>query len=279
MNKEEIFDKVTTLYREKNKDRIIYPTDIKKYYGCIRNEGLNNYLVVIKHKSLNVSIRGRFPTYEASFQFIKEKNIEYRLPIRNMIINCGIYMKVRLTQGKDMIFDHRHIKLIQKHCLCAVYCKEVQGYYARTIVKGKTIRAHNLIMNHTPSKGRITDHISRRTLDNRVSNLRIVNQAIQSTNRRVGSNNKQGITGVHYAITRKYFVVTGSRKRSPKRISVSKYGYEKAKELAIAYRKKMEATDPLYIEAYNKQKIGIDMNPVDMYNVSDDLEYLNDLSL
>ena len=140
------------------------------------------------------------------------------------------------------------------------------------------VQLQNLMMNHVPGKLTV-DHINRNTEDNREVNLRLATQAVQTINQKVHVNNKTGNVGVFY------------RKRDPPRsstfhaqynlngkihsksFSVSKHGYEKAKEMAIEYRKEKVSRLADYIEAYRTQENGIDMPEDSAYSTCDDLEY------
>jgi len=87
----------------------------------------------------------------------------------------------------------------------------------------------------------VIDHIDRNTFNNRKSNLRIVNNSLNQKNKSIQKNNTSGIPGVRYDKGIDSWVATwhtDKKVRKTKTFSVNKYGYEKAKELAIAQRKK-----------------------------------------
>ena len=78
--------------------------------------------------------------------------------------------------------------------------------YVQTLVNGKHLRLHRLIMNVTdPSI--IIDHIihpygAEHKIDNRKSNLRIVTKSQNHMNKSIQSNNKSGIVGVRWSQTK-----------------------------------------------------------------------------
>lgn len=115
------------------------------------------------------------------------------------------------------------------------------------------IGLHNLIMkfdiNDKKNKGKSVDHINRDKLDNRKTNLRIVNSTIQAINKNTPKNNKSGYKCVHSSKTQwiARFNIKGEREQ--KGFSKKKYGNDEAKQMAINYRFKMITQSPEYIEA------------------------------
>jgi len=275
-DKEALFDEVQALYKQAWQERHILPTHVKKYAGSIHATPWNTYQCMITDKRLEKPINRNFNTYDEAFAFIKDINKQNDWTPKNVVTDYGIYMKVNLTQEQRMIFDRRNLRLIQEHNMCAAYNKLSQSFYAETSDNSKSgrsvLRVHNLIMDHTPSEITV-DHFNRTTLDNRMINLRKASRATQSINKRVLKNNKIGITGVHYITTRKVYTVSYSGKRCAKTFSVYQYGDEKAKQMAIEYRKKIEKTNPVYIEAKRITEKGIDMDEDAMYDITNDLEY------
>lgn len=85
------------------------------------------------------------------------------------------------------------------------------------------------------------DHIDRNQLNNKISNLRIVNQKENCENRRMSSANKSGVTGVSLQAKGgcEYWCATWkiNRKTKTKLFSIKKYGIMPAFALAVTYRK------------------------------------------
>ena len=284
-DKEALFDEVQALYEAANKKCFIEPTKLCKYKGTIYAVNNGRFEAHIRHSSLKKSILKRFDTYADAFEFIKTKNREHKLPIRNRIRNYGIYMKVKTTQGQKMIFDHRNLELVQKYNIFSCFTPSTQSYYSviRTPVheSGPRLqRMHNIFMCHTPSgdKSEMSmDHINRRSHDNREFNLRLASGSTQTINTHIRSDNITGVVGVHYHTKHKCFVAhyTADGKYHTKDFSVKRYGYDQARQMAIDYRKLKEATIPVYIDAYrrNVAKSDIVMDEDDVYDTTDDLEY------
>ena len=101
---------------------------------------------------------------------------------------------------------------------------------------------HALFLNY--DKGLVADHINKKKFDNRFDNLRVVTYTENSRNRTKHCNNtsgKQGVglwTGSGCECWRAQIRV--GNKFKAKRFSISKYGDDDAKRLAIEARKAME---------------------------------------
>ena len=122
-DKEIEFDRVNALYNNVMRSRRIEPTELRKYTGSIFATKYGTYVANIRHKEKlgNLIIAFSFKTYEKAFRFVKETTKKYGLPVRNKITDYGIYMKVAMTKGRSMIFDRRHLPLIQRHNIHAKY--------------------------------------------------------------------------------------------------------------------------------------------------------------
>ena len=217
---------------------MIYPTDKKKYCGGLSKTKYNTWQVNIRHS--DVRICKNFATEALGFEFMKTKNIEHNLPIKNMITKHEDHYSVNLTQGKEMKFDECDLDLIQPHTLSN------NSGYAITYAEERLHKFHNLIMNHTP--GDLTvDHINQDRSDNRRANLRIVDRRIQGTNQRIRTTNTSGIVGVSKStgLCPQWIAswANESGKQKNKSFSIKKYGDSKAKQMAIDYR--AQAISPL----------------------------------
>lgn len=102
--------------------------------------------------------------------------------------------------NKEFIFDLNEYEKVKK------YDWVLNGGYVQS--KSDGIRLHNLIMNFEP-KSNIdleVDHINRISTDNRKDNLRICKHNENMRNVGIRKNNKSGITGVHFDISKNRWV-------------------------------------------------------------------------
>lgn len=132
-------------------------------------------------------------------------------------------------------------------------CKDHRGYW---VVKcaGKRYYVHRVIFHvlHMDfPEGVCVDHINGDKGNNKISNMRLVTQRVNSQNKTIATDNKTGVTGVtlqewkgrlyFYASA---FDITGKRYRKSFRIDI--LGKEKAFKLACECRQNM-------IELFNEQ--------------------------
>lgn len=219
---------------------VIYPTNVRKYRGYIRETVCKTFTVSIVSNGLK--IYKNFKDYDSAFMFLKQQNIEHSLPIKNIIYKHENSYSVRIGNS-DMLFDLDDLQLVQAHILCCC------NGYCTTYINKKQTYFHNLVMKHTPGSLTI-DHIDRNRLNNQKSNLRIVNASVQLINQNRKSNNSSGMVGVGLEEGRKWTARvqnTGSTFR--KSFSIKKYGFEEAKQMAIDWRNEKIKSIPNYIEA------------------------------
>lgn len=102
--------------------------------------------------------------------------------------------KIFLSQGKFALVDNRDFNWLNQwrwHYLSV-------GYAARRVYPGrKYIYMHRLIMGESDHDREI-DHINRNGLDNRRSNLRVVNRSFNMANTGLRSTNTSGAKGVYW---------------------------------------------------------------------------------
>jgi hypothetical protein len=92
-----------------------------------------------------------------------------------------------------------------------------------------------------PPNGLVVDHINTKSFDNRLENLRVVTQKVNTQNKTKPKNNTSGNMGVskrkmngsEYWLTR---IVDNNNKNLQKLFSISKLGNEQAKRQAIIQR-------------------------------------------
>jgi hypothetical protein len=232
-------------------NRIRYPKKIIKYFGGIyERNGKWRVIIDMNGHYLNKTVE----TKKEAKKLLKEKNLEFEFPVRNIIHDFGDYLEVELTKEKRTKFDRDDLPIIESYCWFTHEDKNKPDFF-HVVAKsnGKTIQLHNLIMNHTPGKLTV-DHRNRDGLDNRKENLRIVSKRTQTLNRGILKTNKSGTTGVYKRNCRgsEYYVAqwrieTGQEKS--KYFSIKEHGEDEAKRLAILHRKTMEQTLEHYAEA------------------------------
>lgn len=100
------------------------------------------------------------------------------------------------------------------------------------------------------------DHYDRDISNNKIDNLRLVYQKINSRNTKLSKNNTSGITGVSFSSSRNTWqaYINGVNGREIKNFCVSIYGYDEAFKMACEYRKflleKHNALGAHYSEAH-----------------------------
>lgn len=110
-------------------------------------------------------------------------------------------------------------------------------FYAKT----KNGSVHRIVMNLEKFNKNIVDHINKNGLDNRKNNLRIVDNSINLRNQNQRIDNTSGIKELCEDNKRfRVFWYDNNYIKKSKSFSKSKYGIEKAKNMAIEYRKLKE---------------------------------------
>lgn len=112
--------------------------------------------------------------------------------------------------------------------------------------KNRTAQVHRIIwqlFNGAIPGGFVVDHIDGNSLNNNISNLRLITQAENSKNTRKSRDNTSGVTGVSLSKPQngKYsywcaIFANNNNGRSQKSFSINKYGNEEAFRLACEYR-------------------------------------------
>ena len=182
------FDRITTEGRQ------ILPRYVRKYTGTCyfyRKIWISKFSSK-DSKHLRSKSHG---TEEEAFARIKSLNVSENLPIDNIMYEhngdhyCVLTGNLRNQMMKFSIVD---LDLVESHIWMAVYSEKAGRYYAKAYHDGHLLSyAQLLFPDMKPG-----DHFSRDTLDNTRENLRVVSRSIQSTNRRIQSNNTSGVIGV-----------------------------------------------------------------------------------
>lgn len=106
-----------------------------------------------------------------------------------------IYLTGKLGQGKYTLVDDRDFGYLNSFC----WYLGRNGYacYKGKETNYKGIYLHRLLIN--PKKGFYSDHINRDRLDNRRSNLRIVDGSLSSYNQNLRVSSTSGYKGISWS--------------------------------------------------------------------------------
>lgn len=136
-----------------------------------------------------------------------------------------------LTQGQVTLVNKKDLPRITKHSWFAT--KQGKDFYVRAKINGKSVPLHRFLMGCYDSS-KIVDHKNNNTLDNRTSNLRIVNTTQSAINRRGWRNKGDGskYKGVYKSGNKWRSVI----KKKGKRFELGRFNTQE--EAAKAYDKK-----------------------------------------
>jgi hypothetical protein len=112
----------------------------------------------------------------------------------------GSYAAISLTQGQYAIVDRSDYEFLMQFKWFADWHEDMGNFYARIGRRGdRRTSMHRFILGLKKGDGKIVDHINHNTLDNRLSNLRIVTTSENGLNRKGPmSNNRSGFVGVSW---------------------------------------------------------------------------------
>jgi len=213
---------------------VCLPREIKKYTRCIKRRqrrGDVAYVARIQHKDFSHS--KRFKTEAKAEQYIRLTNVREGLLIRKSFTVFADRVLVDLPRNKLLICNYEDLYLVETHTW---HCSH--GYAATRTSGSTTLQFfHNLAMLHIPTEITV-DHINRNSLDNRKSNLRLVDYRTQTINLGIKSNNMSGVTGVSYNKNLRAWVAQWNDVNGnwySKWYSSKKYGDNIAKAMAIKH--------------------------------------------
>lgn len=187
--------------------------------------------------------RRSFSIKENGYDGAKKLATEYRMKAIN---NDKYEGKLKYQEINNVIFEglEEYVEYKGKKILIDTEDKHYLDEYSWHYDKGylvMTMSIHFLIMNFKPNLDRklSIDHKNRNPLDNTKNNLRITNSLIQSINKNLRKDNTSGTTGVYPGVNSWIAQWKENGINKSKSFSISKYGDEGAKKLAIEYRMKM----------------------------------------
>lgn len=151
--------------------------------------------------------------------------------------NSWDFCSLTITKGNEEFvvhFDFEDTSLLKQYKWAIS-----ENGYVRTKIRGKNVAMHRYVLSYSGSG--TVDHIDQNKLNNQKVNLRVVSQGVNNHNTKNSSRNTSGIRGVrkvnNYWMAQ--FQLNG--RRITKYFSISLYGDEAAKEMAIEYRNKLES--------------------------------------
>jgi len=220
---------------------IIYPTSKKCYCGSISIKKNGAYELQIQQRVMKKRIYYCSITFydeSEAIDLMKEKSIEYNIPIKNLVYDMGDYYEMDVG-GLRMKFDKDDLELLQNHLIHKAIKNNGKNIYSSTTIDKKQVYIHNLIMNFKPTRKNTIDHVNRDSMDNRKSNLRVATKKEQIHNRNINKNCKSGIRYL-YKTTKKrdnidYWIIDINHLKIRKYFSCKKYGDETAKQNAINF--------------------------------------------
>lgn len=105
---------------------------------------------------------------------------------------------------------------------------------------GKYLGVHRIIYemhNDVIPENMIVDHVNRNPLDNSITNLRVISKTTNNRNYSKYRNNTSGKTGVQITKDGRFRVMWYENgKKHSKSFTISKFGYDEAKDLAFSFR-------------------------------------------
>jgi len=245
-------EKIRQMAREQGVDLAVQglvclPCELRKFIGSIKKYQKKGggvlYNVCLQHKDFYLS--KTLSTEAEAEQYIRGSCVKEGLPIKNRFIVFADRVEVELTGNKLLICNYEDLYLVETHTWCC------SNGYAATNTGTNLSFFHNMAMKHLPSEITV-DHINRNGLDNRKSNLCLVNQKIQSINQCIRSNNKSGVTGVNYKKKTNFWTATwndADGDKCSKGFSSKKCGNAEAQAMAIKHCQRMIWSLPHYREA------------------------------
>lgn len=210
---------------------------VGKPVGCIVNMEKKNQIAFMcpylkTSKTFGYTIKRTYDeAYREAKQFQSEISIKNNV-MKNRIRVCESHLELQIGEHIvkfDSVRDSTReeaVEIIQK------YMWHVSGGYVGSQGYGKGFRLHVLLSK--PAEGLVVDHINGDRLDNRLENLRNVEPAVNTRNKKLKENNTSGYTGVYL---RKNKWQAGITYKGKEYWSPSFPLTERGKMLAVEWRK------------------------------------------
>ena len=212
----------------------------------------NDRIAIYSHKLYYNDEKEKETNYTKAQQMMKDENIKNNWPIKNRYRFIDMdTIEVELNNNQIMKTDSIHIDIIQKHLIYSVKSGGKLGKYYAMVYLGKEKGKNKQKMFHmVVTSNKMTDHINRDTLDNRLVNLRATTYEENNDNKTFSTyknNNSSGTRGVTYNTKEKAWIAKiitnktedGKKRTYSKMFKIDKYGNEEAKEMAIKHREMM----------------------------------------
>lgn len=118
------------------------------------------------------------------------------------------------------IVDDDDFKMLSEFSWCSVKRKHTSYVFRTDKITGKQVQMHRQLMN--PERGLFVDHINGNALDNRRSNLRVVNCSQNQMNKAKVKNRSSQFKGVSFHIGRKKWLAQIEMNGRPKHLGTFK---------------------------------------------------------
>jgi len=176
---------------------------------------------------------------EEADQWLFEMSNEHGLTRNRIKIISKNVIQVELTKGYVMKTDLKFSDLVQQHTIVAGKGGGNTSKDYAIISINKNIYFHNYITGN-----KMSDHINRDPMDNRLINLRAADHKLNNNNRGLNKaymDKEDHIMGVRYVEKDHAFQarIKQDGKEITKSFGINTYGHERAKQLATEYREKL----------------------------------------
>jgi len=220
-----------------------------KYAGSVTgvNRARGNEAWVVRIRQGDFRYQKTFTNEAEANANLRNIKVRENFEIKNCFKVFQDCVEVQLTHGRYFKCDIEDLNTVEG------YVWGARGGRSVTTKHGEfALSFHNIVMNHIPTRCIIVYHIDTNPLNCCKSNLCLVDKRTKNINCSMGKNNTSGIVGVNYDQRNDCWVVTWSCEhgsRNAQVYTVYRHGFERARELAIRFRARMERELPHYANA------------------------------